>query len=276
MPDTLTAAATLANDVTMPWFGLGVFRSQEGDEVENAVRWALDAGYRSIDTAKVYANETGVGRAIAESDVPRESIFVTTKVWNSDQGYDTTLRAFDASLERLGMSYIDLYLIHWPVKGKYKDTWRAIERIYKDGRARAIGVSNFLVHQLEDLLDSAEIVPMVDQVEFHPYLQQPPLQQFAREHGILLEAWSPIMKGEAATEPVLTSIGRRYGKNGAHVALRWILQKGIVAIPKSVRQERIVANAQVFDFELTPEEMARIDSLDRHHRYGPDPDNFNF
>lgn len=260
----------------MPWLGLGVFRSQDGAEVEHAIRWALDAGYRSIDTARIYANEAGVGRALRQSTIPREELFVTTKVWNSDQGFDSTLRAFDDSLERLGMDSVDLYLVHWPVHGKYKDTWRALERLYEEGRARAIGVSNFLIHHLEDLLGSARIAPMVNQVEFHPYLQQPALQAFARSNGIQLEAWSPIMKGEAATEPVLLEIGRPYGKTGVQVALRWILQKSIVVIPKSVHQERIVANAAIFDFELTAEDMARIDDLDRHHRYGPDPDNFSF
>jgi diketogulonate reductase-like aldo/keto reductase len=276
MLDSPATRIMLANHVPMPLLGLGVFRSQEGEEVERAVGWALDAGYRSIDTARVYENEAGVGRAIRRSGVPREEVFVTTKVWNSDQGFDTTLRAFDASLERLGMDTVDLYLVHWPVKGKYRDTWRALERIYAEGRARAIGVSNFLVHHLVDLLHTARIVPMVNQVEFHPYLQQPALQTFCREHGVVLEAWSPIMKGEAATEQTLATVGRRYGKNGAQVALRWILQKGIVAIPKSVRQARIVENADLFDFALTAKEMEQIDSLDRHHRYGPDPDRFNF
>lgn len=274
--DSIASTVPLANDVPMPWLGLGVFRTQEGEEVEQSIQWALDAGYRSIDTARIYANEVGVGRAIHQSGIPRNEVFVTTKIWNSDQGYASTLKAFDESLERLGMSYVDLYLIHWPVKGKFRDTWRALETLYAEGRARAIGVSNFLVHHLEELRVGASVVPMVNQVEFHPYLQQPALQAFCRKHGIRLEAWSPIMKGEAATEPTLAAIGRKYGKNGAQVALRWILQKGVVAIPKSVKQERIVSNAAVFDFELTADEMRQIDGLDRHHRYGPDPDNFDF
>ncbi len=274
--DSIASTVTLANDIRMPWFGLGVFRTQEGEEVEQSILWALDAGYRSIDTARIYANEVGVGRAIHRSGIPRTEVFVTTKVWNADQGYASTLKAFDESLERLGMSYVDLYLIHWPVNGKFRDTWRALETLYAEGRARAIGVSNFLVHHLEELRVGASVVPMVNQVEFHPYLQQPALQVFCQKHGIRLEAWSPIMKGEAVSEPTLAAIGRKHEKNGAQVALRWILQKGVVAIPKSVKQERIVSNADVFDFELSADEMRQIDGLDRHHRYGPDPDNFNF
>ena len=268
--------AILTNGVSMPWLGLGVLRMAEGQTVENAVHWALKTGYRHIDTAAIYGNEIGVGRAIQQSNVSREEIFVTTKVWNRDQGYDQTLAAFEVSLNRLNMDYVDLYLIHWPVKDKFKETWRALETIYDSGRARAIGVSNFLVHHLESLLESARIVPMVDQVEFHPYLQQPDLQAFCREHQIQLEAWRPIMMGKANQLPELVELGQKYGKTPVHITLRWMIQRGVVAIPKSEQKERIQSNADIFDFELGAEDLALIDGLDRHERLGADPDNFHF
>lgn len=276
MTRSIRDAATLSNGVKMPWLGLGTWKSGEGGEVEQAIRWALELGYRHIDTARIYENETGVGRGIRESGVPREEIFVTTKVWNSDQGYDTTLRAFDASLERLGMESVDLYLVHWPVKGKYKETWRALESIYESGRARAIGVSNFLVHHLEDLLTSARIVPMVDQVEFHPRLVQPELLKFCREKNIVLEAWSPLLRGDLGSLGEVPAIAKRHGKTPAQVILRWDLQHGVVTIPKSTNRDRIAENAAIFDFELSPEEMSAIDRLDEGRRVGPDPDNFDF
>lgn len=276
MIHSIRDCATLNNGVEMPWFGLGVFKAKDGREVEQAVHWALEQGYRSIDTAAVYENEQGVGNAVLGSGVPREDVFITTKVWNSDQGYDTTLRAFDASLKRLNTTYIDLYLIHWPVKQKYKDTWRALERIHEDGRARAIGVSNFMVHHLKDLLDDAEVTPAVNQVEFHPWLVQPALLEFCQDNGIFLEAWSPIMRGKVNEVPEIAAIAERHGKTPAQIVLRWDLQHRVITIPKSVRQERIVANADIFDFELGEDDMTTIDALDRGQRLGPDPDNFNF
>lgn len=276
MPGNIADSTTLNNGVPMPWFGLGVFQTKPGREVEDAVAWALEAGYRHIDTAALYGNEAGVGRALHASGVPRGEVFVTTKVWNSDQGYDKTLRAFDGSLNKLGFDFVDLYLVHWPVKGKYKQTWRALEAIYADGRARTIGVSNFHVHHLQDLLDGARVVPAVNQVEFHPYLQQPDLVAFCRTQGIQFEAWSPIMRGRVTQVPALVEIGRAHGKTAVQVTLRWILQQQIVTIPKSAQKQRIIDNADVFDFELSPVEMARIATLDRHERVGPDPDNFNF
>ena len=271
-----TDAAVLHNGVKMPWIGLGVLYVDEGGPVENAVRWALEAGYRHIDTASFYGNEAGVGRGISASGVPREDVFITSKVWNSDQGYEKTLAAFEASLKRLGMDYVDLYLVHWPVKGLYKETWRALEDIYASGRARAIGVSNFLIHHLQDLMADARIQPMVNQVEFHPRLQQPELQAFCREHHIQLEAWRPLMKGRVMEIPELAALGQKYGKNAVQITLRWMIQKGVVTIPKSANKERIFSNIDIFDFEIEDEDMALIDSLDRNERMGRHPDNFHF
>ncbi|MBO2533432.1 Aldo/keto reductase [Planifilum fulgidum] len=276
MAQHISDATVLANGVNMPWLGLGVYKAKEGEEVEQAVKAALRIGYRSIDTAAFYGNEEGVGRAVRESGIPREEIFITTKVWNSDQGYERTLAAFEASLQRLGMEYVDLYLIHWPVKGKYKETWRALETLYKEGKARAIGVSNFQVHHLEDLMADAEIKPMVNQVEFHPFLTQEKLRDFCRREGIQLEAWSPLMRGEVVNVPEIVELAEKYGKTPAQIVLRWDLQHGVVTIPKSVREARIRENADLFDFELSAEDMAKLDALNRNHRFGPDPDNFNF
>jgi diketogulonate reductase-like aldo/keto reductase len=266
----------LHNGVEMPWFGLGVFRAEEGGQVEQAIRWALDCGYRSIDTAAIYGNEEGVGKALRGSGVPREEIFVTTKLWNNDQGYESTFKAYDASLERLGLDYVDLYLIHWPVKGRYTDSWHAMEHLYKQGRVRAIGVSNFLVHHLEHLINEGAIVPMVNQVEFHPHLVQPDLLKFCKDNGIVEEAWSPIMRGQCNDISTLIEIGEKHGKTPVQVVLRWDLQHGVITIPKSVHKERIESNADIFDFELSNEEMAAIDALDKDERMGPDPDNFSF
>lgn len=276
MPTSLADCAVLRNGVRMPWLGLGVWRVEEGETVVNAVKSAIEAGYRHIDTAAIYQNEEGVGRAIRESGVRREDLFVTTKVWNASQGYESTLKAFDESLQKLGLDYVDLYLVHWPVKGKYKETYKALEKLYKDGRARAIGVSNFHVHHLEDLLGECEIAPMVDQVEYHPRLTQLSLREFCKAKGIQLEAWSPLMQGGLTDHPTLREIGRKYGKTPAQVILRWDLQNEVVTIPKSVRPERIRENAAVFDFELSAEDMRAIDALNEDKRVGPDPDNFNF
>jgi diketogulonate reductase-like aldo/keto reductase len=276
MIDNIQATTTLANGVKMPWFGLGVFRANEGREVRNAVSWALDAGYRSIDTASIYDNETGVGKALRASSVPREEIFVTTKVWNSEQRSGHTIQALETSLRFLQLDYVDLYLVHWPVEGYFKQTWRDMEAIYESGKARAIGVSNFLVHHLEALLPEATVVPMVNQVEFHPYLQSADLVAYCREQNIQLEAWSPIMKGKVTQVPELVALGEQYGKNAAQIALRWGLQREVVVIPKSTKQQRIIDNAAVLDFLLSDADMALIDSLEHGYRIGPDPDNFNF
>jgi diketogulonate reductase-like aldo/keto reductase len=268
--------AELNNGVKIPWLGFGVFEVPEGEEVIQSVLWALEAGYRSIDTAKVYRNEEGVGKAIKQSGVPREEIFVTTKVWNRDQGYQSTLDAFDASLKRLQLDYLDLYLIHWPVKGKYVETWRAMETLYKSGKCRSVGVSNYMIPNLEDLKASSDLVPAVNQIEYHPYLQSPELYEYCKQHGTVLEAWAPIMKGQVMQVPELIAIGEKYGKTPVQVSLRWILQKGVIAIPKSVHRERIFSNKNIYDFELSAEDMQMIAGLDRGYRTGPDPFNFDF
>ena len=276
MTESLQSTTTLHNGVEMPLFGLGVFETREGRQVRNAVRWALEAGYRSIDTATIYDNEAGVGRAIRESGVPREEIFVTTKVWNSDQRSGSTLHGFETSLRDLQMDYVDLYLVHWPVAGHFTQTWRDLETIYESGRARAIGVSNFMLEHLEELLPQTRILPMVNQIEFHPYLQSPQLAAFCQEAGIQLEAWAPIMKGRVTKVEELRDLGSKYGKTAVQVTLRWLLQRVIVAIPKSRKQQRIIDNADIFDFELTAEEVAMIDDLDRDQRIGPSPYTFKF
>ncbi|OIJ15601.1 glyoxal reductase [Anaerobacillus arseniciselenatis] len=273
----LQSTTTLHNGVKMPWFGLGVFKMKEGEEAVSSVKEAIDAGYRSIDTAAIYGNEEGVGRAIKEASVPREELFITTKVWNSNQGYETTLAAFEESMTKLGLDYLDLYLIHWPMpaKGKYKETWKALEKLYKDGRIRAIGVSNFHVTHLEDLIADCEVVPMVNQVEYHPRLTQVELHEFCKQNKIQLEAWSPLAQGKLLDEPTLAKIGEKYGKSVAQVILRWDLQNEVVTIPKSVKPERMKENADIFDFELTTEEMTLINGLNEDRRVGPNPDEFN-
>ncbi|MCQ6266863.1 aldo/keto reductase [Fictibacillus sp. WQ 8-8] len=276
MAKHLQDTTTLHNGVKMPWFGLGVYKVEEGDEVYQSVKSALSKGYKSIDTAAVYGNEEGVGRAIKDSGIPREELFITTKVWNADQGYETTLAAYEESLKKLQLDYVDLYLIHWPVEGKYKETWRALEKLYIDGRVRAIGVSNFHVHHLKDVMADSEIVPMVNQVEYHPRLAQKELLAFCKENKIQMEAWSPLMQGELLNNPVLSEIAEKHNKSVAQVILRWDLQNGVVTIPKSVKDHRIQENSEVFDFELSAEDMEKINTLNEDQRVGPDPDNFDF
>ena len=272
----ITSTTKLNNGLEMPWLGLGVFRSKDGEEVETAVETALKAGYRSIDTAAIYENERGVGNAIKASSVPRSEIFLTSKVWNSDQGYQSTLAAFDASLEKLQTDYLDLYLIHWPKGQRSAETWKAMEELYEKGRIRAIGVSNFLVHHLNNFLPNCKIIPAVNQVEFHPQLIQPELLKYCQKKGIQLEAWSPIMKGNVTKIPTIQELAKKYNKTEVQVVLRWDIQKGVVTIPKSVTPERIISNADIFDFELEPEDMAKIDGLDKEKRIGGHPDKINF
>jgi diketogulonate reductase-like aldo/keto reductase len=272
--------AALHNGVQMPGLGLGVFKVEEGDTLVQAVKSAVAHGYRSIDTAAIYGNERGVGQgireALLENGLSREQLFVTSKVWNADLGYESTLAAYEASLDKLGLDFLDLYLIHWPVKGKYKAAWKALETLYREGRVKAIGVSNFQVHHLQDLLGEAQIKPMVNQVEFHPRLTQKELLRFTKEQGIQLEAWSPLMQGELLNDPLLVELAARYGKSVAQIILRWDLQHGVVTIPKSTNEPRIIENAALFDFELSPDDMERIDGLNQDLRVGPDPDNFDF
>jgi 2,5-diketo-D-gluconate reductase A len=267
----------LNNGVTVPQLGFGVFQVPPG-QTEASVAEALRAGYRHVDTATLYRNEEEVGAALRRSGLPRDQVFVTTKVWNDDQGYDRTLAAFDASLARLRLDHVDLYLIHWPTpaRDRYVDTWRALEKIAAEGRARAIGVSNFKVPHLQRLLDETGTVPAVNQVELHPYLAQAPLRAFHAEHGIVTEAWSPLGRGgPVLQDPAITAIAGAHGKTPAQVILRWHVQVGNVVIPRSVRPERIAENIDVFDFALAPDEVAAIEALDRGARVGPDPDHFN-
>ncbi|HET7531142.1 MAG TPA: aldo/keto reductase [Mycobacteriales bacterium] len=267
----------LNNGVEMPQLGFGVFLVP-ADEVVEPVRAALDAGYRLIDTAKLYENEEGVGQAIRDSGLTRDEIFVTTKVWNSDHGYDSALRAFDDSTKRLGLDVIDLYLIHWPMpaRDRYLETWRALEQVYADGRARAIGVSNFTVAHLTRLLDETGVVPAVNQVELHPGFAQEELRAFHAEHGIVTESWSPLGRGHGLLDDrSVVAIADAHGKTPAQVVLRWHLQLGCVVIPKSTHAERIRENFDVFDLELSGEEMGTLSALTEPGRIGPDPDTFN-
>jgi methylglyoxal/glyoxal reductase len=276
MLTSLSDYTVLKNGVKMPWLGLGVWKMEDGETVAEVVKSAVRLGYRSIDTAAGYKNEVGVGQGIKECGVPREELFITTKVWNGDQGYDNTLAAFDESMNKLGLDYLDLYLIHWPVKGKYVETWRALVKLYNEGRVKAIGVCNFHVHHLKDIIEDSGVVPVVNQVEFHPQLTQKPLLAFCKENGIQLEAWSPLAQGKLTAHPVLAEIGAKYGKSPSQVILRWDLQNGVVTIPKTVREERLKENADIFNFVLSDADMAIIDGLNLDQRTGSDPDNFNF
>ncbi|WP_226657919.1 aldo/keto reductase [Pseudalkalibacillus hwajinpoensis] len=267
---------TLHNGVEMPTLGLGVWKMENNDEVKTAVNAAIDAGYKAIDTAAAYKNEEGVGAAIKENSTPREELFITSKVWNDDQGYDSTLKAFDDTVSKLGIDTLDLYLIHWPVEGKYKETWKAMEKLYNDGRVRAIGVSNFHPHHLEDLLKDAEIKPMVNQVEFHPLLNQKELREYCKQHSIQMEAWSPLAQGKLLDHEIVKEIAEQHGKSTAQVIIRWDLEHEVVTIPKSSNPERIKQNFDVFDFELTQDNMRALDELNQNERMGPDPDNFDF
>src|SRR4051812_19892556 len=267
----------LNNGIDMPQLGFGVFLVP-ADEVVEPVLTALAAGYRLIDTATLYGNEDGVGQAITESGVPRDEIFVTTKVWNSDQGYDETLRAFDQSQKLLGLDVVDLYLIHWPTpkRDRYVDTWRALERLLADGRVRAIGVSNFTEEHLTRLLGETDVVPAVNQVELHPGFAQEPLRSFHAEHGIVTESWSPLGRGQGLLDqPSVTSIAAAHGVAEAQVVLRWHLQLGCVVIPKSTHADRIRENFDVGGFELTDEDMQVLSAITEPQRIGPDPDAFN-
>lgn len=276
MIHSLKDTMTLNNGVTMPGFGLGVWRVPDGEAVIHSVKWAIQAGYHLIDTAAIYGNEKGVGEAIRQSEISRDSLFLTTKVWNADQGYDATLKAFETSLKKLGLETVDLYLIHWPVAGKYKETWKAMERLYKEGRVRAIGVCNFHQHHLEELLNDSEIMPAVNQIEMHPLLAQIPLRNYCYEKDIKVEAYSPLGSGGVLDHPTLTALAEKYGKTAAQIILRWDLQNDVITIPRSTQEAHILSNADIFDFELSPQDIDRIDGLNENKRFGADPDHFNF
>lgn len=271
---------TLNNNVPIPQLGLGVWRASD-EEAEHAVTMAINSGYRLIDTAMVYQNERGVGRAIAASTIPREELFITTKLWNSDQGYEQTLRAFDASLERLGLDYVDLYLIHWqmPKMRLYNDTWRAFEKLYTDGKIRAIGVSNFDETHLTDLLEHGTVIPAVNQIEVHPDFQQKNLREFCAKYDIAVESWSPLggtKSGNAVLQTdIIKSIALKHDKTPAQIALRWHIENNLVVIPKSVHEERIKENIDVFDFSLDENDHAKIATLDGDNRQGADPATMN-
>ncbi|MCQ6551672.1 aldo/keto reductase [Streptomyces sp. C10-9-1] len=270
---TKVPSITLNNGVTMPQLGFGVWQVPD-DEARTAVGTALEAGYRSIDTAAVYENEKGTGEAVAASGLPREELFVTTKLWNSEQGRDATLRAFDASLGRLGLEYVDLYLIHWPMPAKdlYVETYRALEEIAAEGRARAVGVSNFLPEHLERLIGETSVVPAVNQIELHPQLQQAAAREVHARHGIATEAWSPLGQGRGLLEvPTVVAVAQKHGRSPAQVVLRWHLQLGNVVIPKSVTPSRIAENIDLFGFELDADDLAALAALDEGRRLGPDP-----
>ncbi|MFA5006596.1 MAG: aldo/keto reductase [Candidatus Izemoplasmatales bacterium] len=270
---------TLSNGVAIPPIGFGTWQIPDGDVVYNAVRAALSAGYRAIDTAAVYGNETGVGAAIRDAGIPRSEVFLTTKVWNDDQGYESTLRAFGASRAKLGVEYVDLYLIHWPAVNRFPDhratnleTWRAMERLYREGKVRAIGVSNFLPHHLEPLWNAAEVKPMVDQVELHPGNPADDVVAWCRARGILVQAWSPMMRGHVFDYPVLAEIASKHARTVPQVVLRWILDRGIHPLTKSVTPARIKENLDVFSFTLDDEDEAKIATLSGIGRFGSHPD----
>ena len=270
---------TLNDGMTMPQFGLGVWKAEDGEEVENAVRVALETGYRLIDTAAVYGNEKGVGKAIRGSGVPREDIFLTTKLWNSDQGKENVRSALETSLQKLGVEYVDLYLIHWPTPARdlYVETWLEMEKLRDEGLVRSIGVSNFQIEHLEKLKQHSATVPAVNQIELHPYFPQKELREYAASSGIHIESWSPIggSRGNLLGEEVLQVIGDAHGKTPAQVVLRWHIQHNLIVIPKSVHDERIKENFDVFDFELSDEEMNMLDELENGKRQGPNPDTMN-
>lgn len=274
MITSLQDRVQLHNGVTMPGFGLGVYKVENGKTTIESVRAAIEHGYRLIDTASYYENEEGVGIGVKESGVPREELFITTKVWNDRHGYDNTLRAFDDSLKKLNMDYVDLYLIHWPVTGKFPETWKALERLYDEGMVRAIGVSNFHVHHLEKLFVRANEKPVVNQVECHPHLTQEELRAFCEKENIQMEAWSPLKKARILDLPLFVELGEKYGKTPAQIVLRWHVQNNIIPIPKSTKPERIKENADIFDFSLTEAEMEQISGLNINDRCGSNPDTF--
>jgi methylglyoxal/glyoxal reductase len=271
MPKTIQSTAKLNNGVEMPYLGLGVWQASPGSETRDAVRWALEVGYRHIDTAHMYGNEHDVGVAIRDSGVPRSDVFVTTKLWNSDHGYDKALKAFEQSRKALGIEQVDLYLIHWPVPKLRKDSWKALETLCRDGKCRAIGVSNYNIEHIDEVLSQATIVPAVNQVEFHPFLYQKELLAHCRKNGIQLEAYSPLTRGNRLTDPRIAGIAKKHGKTAAQVLIRWALEHDLVVIPKSANRDRIRENAGVFDFSLSAAEVSALDALSENLHIAWDP-----
>lgn len=281
MIESLHDSLTLLNGMKIPSIGFGTWQTPDGDIAVNAVKYALEVGYRHIDTAAAYGNEESVNKAIRESDIPREELFITTKLWNSDRGYAKTLNAFEDSMKKLGVDYLDLYLIHWPSNKKdgdkvNADTWKAFEKLYRDGQIKAIGVSNFLVHHLESLMESAEIEPMINQIEFHPGQMQSEVLEFCRKHAILIEGWSPLGTGRMLENPQLKEIAGNYRKSVAQLCIRWALQHEVLPLPKSVTPSRIAENMQVFDFEISESDMKTIDDMPYFGGSGLDPDKVKF
>jgi diketogulonate reductase-like aldo/keto reductase len=268
---TQTSRAELNNGIEIPVLGLGVYGCPPGRPTQEAVAFALGCGYRHVDTAKIYRNEADVGEAVRASPLPREEVFITTKLWNDDHGYEAALRAFEGSLKTLGLEYIDLYLIHWPVKGLRAESWRALATLLERGRTRAIGVSNYTIRHLEELLAASPIPPAVNQVEFSPFLYQEELLDYCRRHGIQLEAYSPLTKGRRLGDPTLVEVARKHHRTPSQVLIRWALQHGLVVIPKSQRLEHIRENFSVFDFSLSPADMAQLDGLSEDYRTSWDP-----
>lgn len=261
---------TLHNGIEMPVLGLGVYLI-DNSNANQIIKTAIHNGYRSIDTAPMYENEEGIGKGIKESGIDRKDLFITSKIWNND-GYDETFNTFDQTLKKLGLDYLDLYLIHWPGKNKFKNTWRALEELYFHQKVKAIGVSNFHIHHLNDLISIANIKPMVNQVEFHPRLTQKSLINYCKQENIQLEAWSPLMQGNLMTNNTLLQISHKYNKSVAQIILKWDLQHGVVTIPKTTNEKRLIENMNIFDFELSTEDMKKIDNLNQDKRLGPDPD----
>jgi len=269
----IESTVRLNNGVQMPVLGLGVYQTPPERVTQNAVKFALKVGYRHVDTARIYGNEADVGEAIRESGIPRKDLFVTTKLWNSNQGYDSTLRACEASLMRLGLDYLDLYLVHFPVPDVRKESWRAMEVLLKKGRCRAIGVSNFTIRHLEELIGESHVIPSLNQVEFHPFLYQKELLKYCQKQGIQVEAYSPLARGERLKHPRIGSLAEKYAKTPAQLMIRWGLQRGLVVIPKSTREERIRENSQVFDFDISDDDIRSLDSLNEDLRLNWDPTN---
>lgn len=279
MITSLQDTIKLNNGVEMPAMGLGVFQV-ENDTTAEIVKNAIELGYRSIDTAAIYGNEAGVGEgiklALASTGLNREDLFITSKVWNAGLNYEETISAYEESLEKLGLDYLDLYLIHWPGQNKFAESWTALEDLYQEGKIRAIGVCNFNISHLQDLLKTARVTPVINQVEFHPRLQQRSLRAFCKEHNIQLEAWAPLMQGGLLEDTTIAKIAEKYGKSNSQVILRWDIQNEVITIPKSVRKERMAQNADIFDFSLTDEEMQIINAMNLDKRVGPDPEVFDF